>query len=690
MPKELLFEIGIEEIPARFISKALCDIEISLKDHLKLNRVNFKDIKCFATPRRLVAYSEELNEFQDDIVIQKIGPAKRVAFDESGTPTKALLGFMKSQGIDLSQIKIINSDKGEYIAFEKCEKGLSTIQILSSILPKLLQSLSFPKMMRWHTFEIRFARPIHWILALFGGEVIPFTFGNIQSGNFTYGHRLSGNSPIIVKNFSQYKEALKSAMVVVDQNERKKIIEEDSKKIANEVNGEVLLEEELLEDVTYLVEYPVIIRGEFEERFLKLPKEVLISEMKVHQKYFPILNKEGNLLPYFIVVANNKPKDISLIAKGNERVLRARFRDAEFFYNQDQKVPLINRVQNLKGIVYQKKLGTLYDKTIRILELSKYLSNILDNSNKEIIERASILCKADLVTGMVGEFPELQGVMGRYYAILSGENPQVAQAIYEHYLPNGTGSPLPETLEGMILSIADKIDTISGSFSIGLIPTGSGDPYGLRRAALGIIRIAIEKNLNFSLINLIKESLKFYENYCNEGEEKVINTIFEFFKERIYNLMVNLYNYPYDAVDAIISLKWESIFDTYLRIEALSSFKKEKDFPLLVIAFKRAVGIIEDFKPEKPLNPNMFEEESENDLYKALIKSNDSLTLLLNKKLYKDAMKELISLKSVIDNFFDNVLVNVENKELRENRLTLLTEIVLLFFKFADISKIVI
>ncbi len=475
--KELLLEIGTEEIPAGFIPQALHDLENLVRKELETNRIDFENVRSLGTPRRLVLFVESVSERQRDWEEKKIGPSRQAAFDKDGNPTRAAIGFAKGQSVPVESLQVVQTEKGEYVCATKKEAGKPTADLLPLLFPRMILSIPFQKSMRWADVPIRFVRPIHWILALFGGETIPFEIGNVRSGNVTYGHRFMRPGAIPVEGFQDYLKKTREAFVLVDPGERKKKIEEEMAREETTLSGQVLKDEELLDEVSFLVEYPVALCGGFDSKFLSLPAEVLIHSMKEHQRYFPIVDRQGRLLPQFICISNIAPADPKVVIKGNERVLRARLADAAYFFQEDMKVPLEKRVEQLKQVVFQAKLGTSYEKMSRFRQLASWIAERIDPALKGAVERAAFLCKADLVTGMVGEFPKLQGIVGREYARLSGEKTEVAEAIHEHYLPAFAGDRLPGSPIGDIVSMADKMDTIVGCFGVGLAPTGTADPF---------------------------------------------------------------------------------------------------------------------------------------------------------------------------------------------------------------------
>jgi glycyl-tRNA synthetase beta chain len=685
--KELLLEIGTEEIPAGFIPQALTDLESFARKELEGNRIDFERAKTFGTPRRLVLAIESVSEKQRDIEMKKVGPSKQAAFDSKGNATKAAVGFAKSQSVSVESLKLIQTEKGEYVCALKEEPGKPTSDLLPSILSKLILSIPFQKSMRWAEVPIRFARPIHWILALFGGEIIPFEVGNVRSGNITYGHRFMHPGAIQVKDFRSYLKKMGEAFVIVDPAERKKKIEEEMIREGASVSGRVLKDEELLDEVNFLVEYPVGLCGNFDPTFLSLPREIVIHSMKEHQRYFPVEDDHGVLLPHFVCISNTNPKDRKVVVKGNERVLKARLSDAAFFFQDDLKISLEKRLEQLKKVVFQAKLGTSYEKVMRFTQLALFIGERIDPKLRKTVERTSLLCKADLVTGMVGEFPKLQGIVGREYARLSGEKPEVCEAIYEHYLPAFAGDRLPSSPTGDIVSIADKLDTIVGCFGVGLVPTGTADPFGLRRQALGIIRIILEKRYSLSLLQLIEESERQLKEKMNRPPEEVKKEVWDFFRVRYQNLLLDK-GYPFDVIEAVVSTSFDELLDVQHRIDALRGAREWKDFESIVIGFKRAINILKGAPYKKELNPSLFSEDAEKNLHQSFLKATEKIDHHLNKRDYESSLLEMTQMKQPIDEFFDKVMVMVEDEKIRNNRLALLNEIGQLFLRIADFSKL--
>ncbi len=683
---ELLFEIGSEEIPSSYLPKVVEEMKAILTAEFKNQRINCQEIRAFATPRRLTLAAMGVAPTQEKRMTEVIGPAKHIAYDEKGQPTKAALGFARGQGVSVEQLEVVKKEKKEYVCVRKVEEGAETITFLPGILTRLISLLSFPKSMRWMDLDIYFARPIHWILALFNGQVIPLQIGNIAAGNLSRGHRFMAPGSFPIKDFGDYLRKLKNSFVIVNQDERKEMILAEAHKAASEVSGALLHDEQLLETVTCLVEYPVAIRGCFAAEFLTLPREVLISVMREHQRYFPVVDSQGNLLPYFIAISNTKPKDPSVVIRGNERVLRARLADARFFFEEDQKISLIERLEGLKKVVYHSKLGTSYEKVMRLGRLADYLAEQVVPELKEIIHRAALLCKGDLITGMVGEFPNLQGIMGGIYAKLAGEKEEVALAIYEHYLPQTAGGVLPKSSAGAVLSIADKLDTIVGCFGVGLIPTGTADPYALRRQTIGIINIILDKNYALSLSALIDQCLTLLAEKIERPPEKVKAEVLEFFKGRVQNILLMKDLAP-DAVEAALAAGGDDLADLQARAQALHEFKKVPDFESLAIAFKRVVNISSGYNPGN-VDPDKFEHPQEHALLEAYQMRKIKAEERIFQKDYLAALKELALLRQPVDEFFDGVLVMANNEGIRANRLKLLANISQLFFRIGDFSRI--
>ncbi len=687
MSNELLFEIGTEEIPAGFLSKAVVDMEEIIRKSLTDKRIAFDGIKCLATPRRLVLYIADLSAKQEDQTIEKLGPAKKAAFDENGQPTKAAIGFARGQGVDVSQLETITTEKGEYLGARKTIAGQPTKDLLPDILKDFMLAIPFRKSMRWADYTLRFARPIHWILALYGGNVIPLKIEDIESGNTSCGHRFMSPASFAVTGFEDYLNKARENFVIADPAERRKLILEEAEKSAAEVGGKLFYTDDLLETVSFIVEYPVIVRGGYEEDYLKIPKDVLTTTMISHQKYFPVVNEAGKLLPYFIAVSNTKPRDISVVAKGNERVLRARLADASFFFEEDKKVPLEDRVESLKKVVFHTLLGTSHKKVARFRKLAVKIASKVKPSAKKNVDRAALLAKADLESLMVGEFSELQGIMGREYALIAGEKPEIANAIYEHYLPIVAGGDLPQSDEGAIVGLADKMDTIAGFFGVGMPPTGTADPYALRRQALGIINIILSREYPLSLNFLIDESLALLKDVLKKPAEEVKKDILEFFKGRLQNQLI-AQGYAYDTVDAVLSANIDELVEVIEKVKALEEFRKHPDFEPVSVAFKRVDNILKDFKGGQ-FDVNLLVHDAEINLFSYFDNIKPRVEKGIAEKDFATALNKLAALRPHVDNFFDNVMVMDKDEKVRFNRQSLLAEISALFHKIADFSKIV-
>ena len=687
MSNELLFEIGTEEIPAGFLSKAVGDMEDIIRKSLTEKMIPFEGIKCMATPRRLVLYIADVAQKQEDQTIEKLGPAKKTAFDENGHPTKAALGFAKGQGLEVSQLETIVTDKGEYLGARKTIAGKPTASLLPAILTDFLLAIPFRKSMRWANYDLRFARPLHWILALYAGNVVPLKIEDITSSNTSRGHRFMSPDAFEVTDFENYLNKARQNYVIVDPAVRKELILEEAQKAAAEIGGKIFYTEDLLDTVSFIVEYPVIIRGSFDEDYLKIPQEVLTTTMISHQKYFPVINDEGGLLPYFIAVSNTKASDLAVVARGNERVLRARLADASFFFEEDRKVPLENRVESLKKVVFHTLLGTSHQKVLRFRKLAVKIAQQVKAAVKKNVDRAALLAKADLESLMVGEFSELQGIMGREYALLAGENPVVAGAIYEHYLPIVAGGDLPQSDEGAIVGIADKIDTIVGFFGVGLPPTGTADPYALRRQSLGIINIILDKHYPLTLDFLIDESISLFKEVLKKPADEIKKNILEFFKGRLQNQLI-AQGLAYDTVDAVLTVGISDVVSALEKIKALQAFRQNPEFEPISIAFKRVDNILKDFRNPQ-IDMSLLKDDAEIHLFSVFENIKTRVEKGITENDFNFTLSELAKLRPPVDAFFDGVMVMDKDEKIRHNRLSLLAEISALFHKIADFSKIV-
>ena len=686
MNNYLLLEIGVEELPSRFGQTTLDQIENNLSKLLKEERINFDNIEKYATPRRLTFVIKNLADKATDLEEEVKGPAKKIAVDADGNFTKPALGFMKSKGLDPENVYFKQLGNAEYLFGTIKQEGKHTSEVLKNIVPEAIKNVTFPKAMRGGGKNMRFARPIRWMVALLNNEVLDIDLEGIKSSNITRGHRFLGEKEFEVNSVEEYFEKLDKNFVVLDQHKRKEMIRKQAVEVAKSLGGEVELDEDLLEEITFLVEYPTAFYGEFDEEYVKLPKEVVTTPMKEHQRYFPVL-KDGKLLPNFIAVRNGDSNRIDLVKAGNEKVLRARLADALFFYHEDTKKPLESFVDKLQTVVFQAKLGTVYDKTLRIEKLSQVILNELNmTESKENTLRAAKLCKADLVTNMVFEFTELQGIMGRDYAQVSGENEEVCQGIFEHYLPRFAGDILPETNTGIALSIADKLDSIAGFFAIGIKPSGSQDPYALRRQALGILSILLDRKLSVNLNNLINAALDNYSN-LEFNKEEVASQIVEFFVERVKNLFKDL-GIRYDVIDAVLNNNLDDISDIHTRALELNRWLQKDELVEMLTAFNRVATLAEKATTDI-VKEDLLKEDAEIKLYNGFkeIKSNVE-SLLLDKK-YNEALDAFATLRPLVDNLFDNVMVMDKDEAIKENRLGLLKQIYSTMLTICDLSKIV-
>ena len=694
----LLLEIGAEEIPAGYIRPALKALSSSLLQKLTDARIEHGKARVYGTPRRLAVHVESVARKQKSNKSEVIGPPAKVGFDENGSPTMAAQKFAAKVGVPVSKLTVKETPRGSYLAAEKMERGLATQTLLKEILPEVILAIPFPKKMRWADQDIEFARPIHTILALLGKSIISFYLGNIKSGRYTSGHSFMAPGKIKLDVADDYLEKLRSAWVLADMAERKKMLERGIVEVAQKLGGRILPDDELVDIVNNLVEYPVPVAGKFDEAFLEVPDEVLINAMREHQKYFAVVDKDNKLMPSFIAVNNTAARDLALAAKGHERVLRARLADAQFFYRGDLEVTDDDRVEKLKGVLFQAKLGTMYEKIERVAKIAEYLADLVDyrpapdskgTDLKTQVRRAARLSKSDLVSQVVGEFPKLQGVMGRVYATVSGELPMVAAAIEEHYRPVYSGAPLPETPVGAILSIADKIDSICGCFSAGLIPTGVSDPYALRRQGIGIVQILKAKGYSFSLRELIENSEIQFGRKSDQERIDLIENVYRFLQNRIAHLLGED-GYSKDTIAAVLNVSCDNIPQIWSRVGALEKLKAKPDFEPLAVAFKRVVNIIkktDDFQTAE-VDQKLFEHESETALLAAYEAVKKKVEDNLKKDLFDQALVEIASLRDTVDAFFEGVMVITDDMAVRRNRLALLGLIATLFGRFADFSKL--
>lgn len=686
MSAELFLEIGTEEIPAGFLPTAMADLERLIRKELETGRIGFETVHTFATPRRLVLAVTGVATGQARQEVTASGPSVSVAFDADGNPTKAALGFARSNGVEVSDLERRETDKGEYLFVSKVVEGRPTGELLPEMLPRIIAAIPFKKSMRWKDLDIRFARPMHWIVALFDGQVVPFSYGNLTSGNRSYGHRFMAPDDFEVSSLAQYLDEAEKHFVIVDPAKRRQIISDQLAEVVSRCGGKLNPDDALLDEVAFLVEYPAAVMGGFEDSYLQLPPELLITVMREHQRYFTVVDDSGKLLPRFITISNTRAEDLTVVQQGNERVLRARLSDAMFFWNEDRKVKLESRLDALKNVVYQAKLGTSYEKVMRFKTLAMELAQQQVPEVVELTERAALLAKCDLETGMVFEFTELQGVMGREYALLDGEDPRVARAIFEHYLPVQAGGELPGDDIGAFVSIADKIDSICGCFGVGLIPTGTADPFALRRSAIGILNIILDRGYRLSLPALVERSLGLLADKLTRPATEVAADVLEFLRLRFFNMLTSQ-GLPNDVVDAVLSAAFEDPVDALQRVKGLASFREEGEFEALAVTFKRVVNIVKD-GVDISVNPALFEADCEAGLFDALQSVTGRFGQFVAEGAYLDALRTVGGLRSPVDALFEGVMVMSPDEAVKTNRLALLTEVARLFQGIADFSKI--
>lgn len=685
----LLFEIGMEELPARFLKQALKDLKANLENKLKDGRINFKEIKTYGTPRRLVLDVHELAEKQEDLNLLNMGPAKSVAYDINGEISRAGLGFAKSQGIDAADLEIVSTPKGEYIAARKFMQGKEVKELLPEILKSLVLELSFQKSMVWSDKKLRFARPVQWFLAMCDDQVVNFEIEGIVSGNRSRGHRFFGKE-FEVNSIDEYFAKIRENNVIIDIEERKNMIVNLIKENCTNSGEQVFIEPELLDEVTNLVEYPCPIVGSFNSDFLEVPQEVLIISMEVHQRYFPILDSNGKLLPKFVVVRNGVETS-EQVRKGNEKVLSARLADARFFYQEDLRAPLADNVEKLKTVVFQKDLGTIYSKIERSSKVAEYLIDALGcNDRKDSVLRTVYLAKADLVSNMIGEkeFTKLQGFMGADYALKNGEGERVSLGIKEHYYPRFQGDQMPTEIEGIIAGLADRLDTLVGCFGVGVIPSGSKDPFALRRAALGIVNVIINSRLDLSLKALVEKSLDTLEEcgVLKRDRATVLAEVLEFFKQRENNIFTDM-KYSKDIVAAVLDSNSDNVIEALEKVKTLEEFVKDEAFETLLPIIKRVGSISKDHE-KGIINPDLFKVPVEEELYNFSLELNGKVIDALNNKDYRKYLNEIVLGKDIINRYFNEVMVMDKDEAIKENRLSQLRFLADLFVKMADLNQI--
>ena len=700
---ELLLEIGVEELPYQFIAPALAVLKDSAEQMLKDQRLSFQSARTLGTPRRLTLVVEGLATQQTSMVKEAMGPSKAVAFDQAGQPTRAATGFASGQGVAVQDLEIRRTPKGEYLFAVKQEQGRPANVVLKPLLLQLIAKLSFPKAMKWNSTGVRFARPVRWLVALYGGATLPIEAAGITAGNRTEGDRVLGSAKgIVVRDSESYLKGLERQGVIPDQQRRRHMIEEQIATLCKKTGFTLNVDGDLLYQAVYTTECPNAIIGSFKPAYLEVPQEILITSMKEHQGFFSLRHKEtGKLVPHFIAVTNNRAKDMGLIREGNERVLAARLADAKFFFDEDRKVKLEKRVTKLAGVTFHQKLGTMGEKQQRVRKLAGFIASRLrphDGELKLACERAADLCKADLLTGVVAEFPELQGIMGGEYAKHDGESEAVSQAIREQYLPRSIEGELPRTLVGQVLSLADRLDSMAAFFHVGLVPTGSEDPFALRRNATAIVRIILEGNLRINLGRYIDNARNLvigdgFKGVPDSGQEER-RQMTEFIFERVRHYGRIVHALRDDVIEAVLKPahdKTLDLVDLVLRMKALESVTTKPEFDPLIVGFKRAHRLVEKEQwDRKPIDKARFEHPTESVLYQATAKEREKMMSAMTRGEYGQALDALVRLKPAIDAFFAAVMVNAEDPAVRNNRLSLLQEVDDFFNSFADFSQIVV
>lgn len=714
--EKLLFEIGTEEIPAKFMPGILKQLKELAAAKMQELRIPFEDITVYGTPRRMAFIAEGVAETQADVVVEAKGPSVKIAY-VSGAPSKAAQGFARGQGVDVKDLVV----RDNYVYAVKHLAGQPVVELLPGLLMDILTSLSFPKTMRWADYEFRFVRPIRWMVALFGDQIIPVEICGVKSGKFSMGHRFMQQSlkaaaesqgllsaalskvgnkvysalagvkgAVEIPSAGDYKKVMYDNFVMVDQDERRALILQQIKDLAAQNGGEAEINEDLLEEVNYLVEWPTALCGKFEEKFLSLPKECIITPMREHQRYFPVLDEDGNLLNKFITVRNGGSEHLDIVTHGNERVLRARLSDAEFFFNEDRATKLEDRLEKLKTVSFQEGLGNMYDKSERLVKMAEMLRFAINTPvDEEELRRCALLCKTDLVTGMVIEFTELQGVMGREYALLDGEKPEVATGIFEHYLPRFAGDALPATTIGRIVGIGDKLDNICATFSRGLAPTGSQDPYALRRQALGVINILLDANYHISLAKIIAGTL-YLLDIKPEETGKLVPQIMEFFKQRLRNLLMDQ-GIRYDVIDAVFADKRnDDMVDLAVRCKALADYVEAGNAEPLVQVSVRVSNLCKKIEKEVAISGALFKDESENKLHEVVAAVSKEIIPEIVLYDYAAVLKAGEKVIEPVNTFFDNVMVMDEDENVKNNRLAMLEEVRGIVNAVGDLSLLVL
>jgi glycyl-tRNA synthetase beta chain len=698
---ELLLEIGVEELPYQFIAPALAALKDSAEQLLKDKRLAFQSARTLGTPRRLTLVIEGLATQQTSMVKETLGPSKAVAFDPAGQPTRAATGFAAGQGVAVQDLQVRQTPKGEYLFAVKQEQGGAANLVLQELLPQLIAKLSFPKAMKWNNTGVRFARPVRWLVALYGGATLPIEAAGITAGNRTEGHRVLGSAKgIAVRDAESYLKELERQGVIPDPERRRHLIENQIAAICRETGFRLNIDADLFDQAVYTTEYPNAIIGSFKVGYLDLPEEILITSMKEHQGFFSLMNKDtGKLVAHFITVTNNRVKDMSLIREGNERVLAARLADARFFFDEDRKVKLEERAKKLNGVTFHQKLGTMAQKQERVAKLATTLAQLagLKDLMVNACRRAGELCKADLLTGIIGEFPALQGVMGGYYARLDGEDHDVVVCIGQHYQPHSMEGPIPATITPQVLAVADRLDNLAAFFHVGIVPTGSEDPFALRRHATAVVRILLEGVVRLNLGQAVQEARAVVAAagikaapIQGDAQERLVDFLFE----RVRHYVKTVHELRDDVINAVLTVSDRQSFelpDLVAKMEALESMTTKPEFDPLIVGFKRAHRLVEKEQwDRKPVDRARFEHPSESALYHATVKERETMMSAMTRGEYGQALDGLVRLKPAIDAFFTAVMVNAEDPAVRSNRLSLLQEVDDFFNSFADFSQIVV
>jgi glycyl-tRNA synthetase beta chain len=683
--KDLLIELGTEELPPKALKKLITAFETNIEQAIEKAELSFVSISCYAAPRRLAVKVTGLQTKQQDRIVERRGPAVKAAFDEDGNPTRALQGFAKSCGVEVDELETMETEKGAWLVSKQQQVGAETVSLIPEFFKQAIAELPIPKRMRWGSLNDEFVRPVHWMVLLFGDDVVEFDMFGISSGRHSYGHRFHHPEAIEIESAETYVKQLKTAYVLVEMNIRRTEIRDQVEKIATELGGEAVINEDLLDEVTGLVEWPVALSGKYDKAFLELPAEALISSMEEHQKYFAIRDSEGGLLPYFITISNIESRDPVQVVAGNERVILPRLSDAAFFWQTDRKRPLIDRQAQLKTIVFQNKLGTVFDKSERVASLAATIANLI-GGDAELAQRAALLAKCDLVTEMVGEFPDLQGIMGRYYARLDGEHEEVAEALDEQYLPRFAGDGLPQTKTGQAVSIAEKLDTLVGLFGIGQPPTGVKDPFALRRAALGVLRIIIENQLDVDLVDAVTQAQSGLSDVLTEPE--VIEQVLAYFYDRLRGYASD-HDVKTDVFEAVLAVKPTKPLDFVSRLDAVMAFRSLDAADALAAGNKRIGNILRKNDAENSdidVDAALLQEPAEKALLEKILAVQTQIAPLIAAADYTAVLTCLAEMRETVDGFFEQVMVMADDEAVRNNRLALLNRTRAVFLGVADIS----